>query len=147
MSVNPEVELPYTFGASDCSHDGKNKFWVPVIQGERITGKGGQYQWLDDRFNSNKSVINLENWAPFEPNGENLERCVVMVNAYKGHYLANDGTCNEEKCSICIVPLAQRYFLRGQREFDHEYNLLIHRQSSENPVVFEGHFISSIILI
>ena len=138
MSINPAVELPYTFGASDCSNDGKDKFWVPVIQGERIKGKREQYQWLDDRFDSNKSVINLENWAPFEPNGENLERCVEMQDAYKGNYLANDGPCNEERCSICIVPLAQRYFLRGHHEFDHEYNLLIHWQSSENAVVFEG---------
>ena len=139
MSINPAVELSeFTFGVSDCSHDGKNKFWVPVIQGERIKGKRGQYQWLDDRFNSNKSVINLENWAPFEPNGENLERCVEMKGAYKGHYLTKDKSCNELRCSICIMPLSQRYFLRGQHKFDHEYNLLIHWQSSENAVVFEG---------
>ena len=129
----------YPIGATDSCG---NNFWIPVIQG-LLLSVVKRYQWLDDRSNSNGSLVENENanWAPTEPNGDFLEQCVGS-SAENGWY---DTSCETMKCSVCMIPTAQTFYLRGPDVFEHQYWLSLELHWNRTEILFEGEGMSKLI--
>ena len=146
MSLNPEHNLSnveHILGDPDnCNLYGSSRFWIPVVQGNPIEGKTGQYQWLDDRPGYNHSEMLFQKWTASQPNGFLYQKCVETH-----HDAWNDLECESVKrCSVCIIPKVQKYLLRGPvGHFDQEYSLSFNMQLSTTRIVFEGQGLSRII--
>ena len=136
MSMDP-IEPDHVFGNSSvCYLEGDMKyFWIPVIQ-EGKRSEVGQYSWVDDRSNTNSSeTLNL-GWHTGQPNGLDFQQCVHKSEKEKWY----DVECEKKSCSVCNVPVAQTYRLRGQHLFDQEYILSFDMQQSHiSQLVFEGY--------
>ena len=135
MLMDPDewTSLPqrerFKIGIAKTCTDG---IWIPAIQGSSISP--GKYKWLDDRLHANKTILNISNWSKNEPNGLDREQCVVGGGNLKWY----DVPCHWSRCSICYMPLAQTFYLRGPEIFEHEYWLSLPLHWNETKVVFEG---------
>ena len=76
-------------------------------------------------------------WNQYEPNGLDFEQCVDTV-IYNGTEVWNDELCGSLRCSLCKMPISQKYYLRGQSEYDQEYSLSMNLQKNASKIVFEG---------
>ena len=78
MSINVQRDTDYIIGHSKTCGNRQKEFalWIPVIQGNS-TDIDGQYQWIDDRSGSPNNIVQNLKWSRSEPNGYELEKCVV----------------------------------------------------------------------
>ena len=66
-----------------------------------------------------------------------IEKCVeAHVNDRIEYW--NDELCTSQRCSICLMPRVQKYYLRGHHRFDHQYSLTMDLQQDDAEIVFEG---------
>ena len=146
MSMNPGGKREYILGdIENCfsPDSGEIRFWIPVKQGQSVKGTNGQYLWLDDRPNSNGTVVQAQTWNTGQPNGLHIQQCVDASE--QGNWY--DMECEETKrCSVCVIPVAQIFRLRGQHNFEREYSLSFEMQKSTKRVIFEGLEQSSIVI-
>ena len=135
MSMDP-IETDHVLGNSSvCYWRDMKYFWIPVIQ-EGKRSEVGQYSWVDDRSNTNSSETLNPEWQTGQPNGLDFQQCVHKSEKEKWY----DVECEMKSCSVCNVPVAQTYRLRGQHPFDQEYILSFDMQQKHtSQVVFEGY--------
>ena len=132
------VNERYTIGDIDsCS----NNFWIPVIQGAPVGQSLDKYQWIDDRITSNSSPAGKTKWATIEPNGGLLEQCVSTTKENDWF----DSNCEAKKCSVCMIPMAQTFYLRGPDLFEHLYLLSLDLHWDNDHMLFEGQGFSKLI--
>ena len=135
MSMDYPIETEYQIGnPSECGDEGN--LWIPVIQGQSISED--DYAWVDDRHYNNKSVIQATNWADSQPNGYGLHQCVHIRNVSSGNYGWYDSDCQGLMCTVCRIPPAQHFTLRGPGLFKHHFWLALDFHWNSSKVVFEG---------
>ena len=147
MALQINQDLQYTLGDSNsCNTD--PRYWIPVVLDDY---SNGQYNWSNDaRKGDSLSVSNLK-WSISQPNAYGIEKC-VGVKEISGEYYANDIDCDKPLCSVCNIPLAHPFYLRGPgpeglnfyhrigiRDFlDRKYSLLLEAQKNSSHLVFGG---------
>ena len=143
--MDTKFKPKYSIGdPQQCFYVGVKRFWVPVKQGNPINGSANIYHWLDDRTATRKNVLKEFKWRKYEPNGLDIEKCVeAHVNDRIEYW--NDELCTSQRCSICLMPRVQKYYLRGHHRFDHQYSLTMDLQQDAPKIVFEGVGSSQII--
>ena len=142
MSLNPKETTAHVLGdPKACLVYGVKEFWLPVVQGKPIDGLMGQYIWLDDRPGSNKSEALFQKWSEGQPNGLLYQQCVESSQNFW-----NDLECESVfRCSVCRIPIVQKYQLRGTGSFDREYYLSFNMQLSATKIIFEGQGLNKIL--
>ena len=114
---------------------------MPIRQGPL---KDEKYLWVDDRYKSKETVIQIQKWQEYEPNGLEFEKCVDAITDGK-HDQWNDNRCNDLRCSVCNMPRVQTFYLRGNDfDDDHEYILSMDTQDHSSRIRFEGQKLSYI---
>ena len=135
MSMDYPIETEYVIGnPSECGNEGN--MWIPVIQGQPISED--DYLWVDDRHDANKAVIQATNWADSQPNGFGFHECVHNGNDSSGNYGWYDTDCQGLWCTVCLIPPAQQFYLRGPDLFKHHFWLALDLYWNSSKVVFEG---------
>ena len=136
MSFEIDDDDQYTIGdPGNCQTDAKKRYWIPIKQGQKISGN--EFLWIDDRKSKKTNLTGNSKWNQYEPNGLDFEQCVDSV-IYNGTEVWNDELCGSLRCSLCKMPISQKYYLRGQGEYDQEYSLSMNLQKNASKIVFEG---------
>ena len=151
LSMDIHTNFTYIFGDSNncysAQKSGIGVFWIPVIQGDPGGSEENRhYSWLDDSPGSNQKLIQEPNWRKSEPNGLLTEQCVTKLYYPKtNRFFWNDESCFASRCSVCKMPVFQKYQLRGPDLYDHKYSLALETQQSSEKIEFEGEHSSWII--
>ena len=130
--------------ASDCG----GKYWQPI---KLENYSNGNYHCSGDTQVDIENYIKNLKWMTPRPNTYGIEKCLVISNI-SGKFYANDNDCDSKRCSICTVPVAHSFYLRGPgpkgidrwhrlglRNFlDREYSLPLELQHNSSRLVFEG---------
>ena len=112
------------------------KFWMPVTQGA-LNSKGKGYGWLEDQ-NAPKREAGFLPWKRSEPNGLNVERCVVLIWSTKEY---QDIGCSDVYCSLCKFEKRIDFTLHGlpEKSTIHTRYFLVPQNQKSNHLTFAGH--------
>ena len=143
MELEIGHDLQYTVGdPNSCNSD--PKYWIPL---KLDSYSNGNYDWSNDAV---RDMTNLK-WSLSQPNTYGMDKC-VGVTEFSGENYANDIDCDSPRCSVCEIPFAQTFYLRGPgpkglksfssggklQFYDRKYSLLQDLQTNSSLLVFEG---------
>ena len=136
MMIDFGQEFHYTLGDPAKCGDEDARYWIPVVLGSYLPDD--KYTWLKDV--NGKKEINVEDqkWAKSQPNNYGSDQCVGLMEHSGGDYFWNDIGCTTPRCSVCSIPEAQTYYLRGTKSYDHQYLLSWHMQDGGSKLTFDG---------
>ena len=104
MELEIGHDLQYTVGdPNSCNTD--PKYWIPL---KLDSYSNGNYDWSND---VERDMTNLK-WSLSQPNTYGMDKC-VGVTEFSGENYANDIDCDSPRCSVCEIPFAQTFYLRG----------------------------------
>ena len=150
MSLETQPDVQHVIGDAErnCS---LNRFWMPILLESYSIDK--KYSWINDQKSSNRNHIAIEkigNWSVTQPNGLGLQKCVEK-RLIDGRYLLLDINCKKKYCSVCNMPAAQTYYLRGHydnnndEDIDQHYYLSLELNGDREKLSFEGKHSAKII--
>ena len=150
MSLETQPYIQHIIGDAEknCS---LNRFWMPILLESYSIDK--KYSWINDQKSSNRNHIAIEkigNWSVTQPNGLGLQKCVEK-RLIDGKYLLLDINCKKKYCSVCNMPAAQTYYLRGHydnnndEDIDQHYYLSLELNGDREKLSFEGKHSAKII--
>ena len=143
MALDISHDFHYTVGDyNSCTDD--PKYWIPVKL-DRYSK--GNYEWSSDVESDMKKL----KWSISQPNTYGMDKCVGVME-FSGENYANDIDCDSPRCSVCAIPFAHTFYLRGPGPkgmnsfnsedilefFDRKYSLLQELQTNTSFLVFEG---------
>ena len=146
MALEIDGNFHHTIGDPSLCNSDPN-YWIPVKLNHY---SNGQYHWYSDTGLEEKN-IDIIQWSTSQPNEQGFAECVGLTNI-SGQYYANDIDCDYPRCTVCKVPSAHTFYLRGpgpnglpslhkrgiSNFLDRRYSLLLDLQKNSSYMVFEG---------